>query len=143
MDDSFNLARFVEAQDPIWPGVTAELRAGRKASHWMWFVFPQLSGLGRSARAQFYGVDSAAEARAYAAHPVLGARLREAVRLAMAAPGGAQAIFGAVDAAKLRSCLTLFEAVAPEEPVFAQGLARFFEGERCEITLDRLETGRR
>jgi uncharacterized protein (DUF1810 family) len=137
-EDAFDLARFVEAQEPVWARVTTELRAGRKQTHWMWFVFPQLAGLGRSVRAQFYGLTSLDEARAFAAHPVLGPRLREAIRLAMAAEGDAAMIFGTVDAAKLRSCLTLFRQAAPEDSVFAQGLARFHDGAPCRRTLEML-----
>src|SRR3954454_3991697 len=108
-----DLDRFVAAQAPVYATVLAELRAGRKQSHWMWFVFPQLAGLGRSATALFYGIASADEARAYLAHPLLGARLRECLAALSAHEGGsAEAIFGVVDAMKLRSSITLFEAVA-------------------------------
>jgi uncharacterized protein (DUF1810 family) len=131
-----DLQRFVAAQDPVYGQVCAELAAGRKASHWMWFVFPQLRDLGRSATARFYGLASRAEALAYWQHPVLGARLRQCARLVLAVQGRtAHDIFGSPDDLKLRSCMTLFAAVAPEEPVFAQVLQRFFGGEPDPRTL--------
>lgn len=133
MDD---LQRFVDAQAPVYDDVLAELRAGRKTSHWMWFIFPQLRGLGRSSMAQRYGIASRAEALAYARHPVLGARLRECMSLLQAHPAGsAQEMLGDVDAMKLRSCATLFAAVAPQEPAFRGVLVRFFDGQADERTL--------
>ncbi len=132
------LERFVAAQDRHWPAIRAELAAGRKESHWMWYVFPQLRGLGRSETARFYGIADRAEAEAYLAHPVLGPRLREAAGLLLEAGGDdAAAILGPVDALKLRSSATLFDAVAPGG-VFADVLARFFDGERDPLTLARL-----
>ncbi|HKC28777.1 MAG TPA: DUF1810 domain-containing protein [Jatrophihabitans sp.] len=130
-DDPFQLTRFVEAQNAggTYDRARAELRRGLKTSHWMWFVFPQLAGLGRSSTAQHYGITSLAEARAYLAHPVLGARLRESAALVAAAPPGADAIFGGVDAMKLRSSMTLFRQAAPDEPVFQAVLDRHFGGE--------------
>jgi uncharacterized protein (DUF1810 family) len=138
--DPFDLQRFVAAQQGVHPQVAAELAAGAKASHWMWFVFPQLKSLGRSSTARHYGIASLAEARAYWYHPVLGARLRQCCALLMALPPGRSAlqIFGPVDALKLRSCLTLFERAAPEEPVFAQALQRYCAGERDPATLQLL-----
>lgn len=133
-----DLERFVAAQDRIYPQALAELAAGAKRSHWMWFVFPQLAGLGRSETARFYAIADAVEARAYLAHPLLGPRLREATRAAIAATGSAPAIFGGVDAIKLRSCLTLFAAVAPDPSLFEAGLARFFDGDPDPETLARL-----
>ena len=125
-----DLRRFAAAQDPVYGRVCAELAAGRKTSHWMWFVFPQLRGLGRSDTARFYGLASRDEALAYWQHPVLGARLRHCAKLVLAAKGStAHAIFGSPDDLKLRSCMTLFAAVAPEEPVFARVLQRFYGGE--------------
>jgi len=125
-----DLHRFIAAQDPVYRQVCAELAAGRKTSHWMWFVFPQLHGLGLSATARFYGLASRAEALAYWQHPVLGARLRHCAQLVLDAKGRtAHDIFGSPDDLKLRSCMTLFAAVAPEEPVFAQVLQRFYGGE--------------
>jgi uncharacterized protein (DUF1810 family) len=128
--DLFLLQRFVDAQAPVWDDVLAELRAGHKTTHWMWFVFPQLASLGRSGTAKFYGLSGPDEARAYLAHPVLGRRLVQACRLLLAHPGRtATEIFGKVDAMKLRSCLTLFAAAAPEEGVFRDCLEQFFGGE--------------
>jgi uncharacterized protein (DUF1810 family) len=110
-------------------GVRGELRAGRKRSHWMWFVFPQLKGLGSSAMAQHYGIGSLAEARAYLAHPVLGPRLRECCALMLAVPDrSAHEILGSPDDLKFRSCLTLFALAAPQEALFRDGLARFYGG---------------
>lgn len=122
-----DLSRFLAAQDPVYATVAAELAVGRKATHWMWFIFPQLAGLGRSATARFYGIAGHAEAAAYLAHPLLGARLRECTRLMLTHPAlSAEAILGPVDALKFRSCLTLFAAVAPGEPLFPAALARFY-----------------
>ncbi len=121
--------RFLDAQQGMYDGVKAELGAGRKRGHWMWFVFPQAAGLGRSPTAQYYGITSLAGAAAYAAHPVLGARLRECAGLLLAAPGESAAdIMGQVDAMKLRSSVTLFQAAAPGEAVYGQVLDRFYDG---------------
>ncbi|EFH09584.1 DUF1810 domain-containing protein [Pseudoroseomonas cervicalis] len=126
MSDPFDLDRFLRAQEAVLPQVERELGEGRKRSHWMWFVFPQLRGLGRSETARRYGIGSAAEARAYLAHPLLGARLRHWVALVLAVPGrSAQEIFGSPDDVKFRSCLTLFATVAPQEASFRDALARF------------------
>lgn len=134
--DPYDLRRFVVAQDPVYAQVCAELAAGAKTSHWMWFVFPQLKGLGRSATARHYGIASLDEARAYAAHPLLGARLRQCGALLREVPGrSARQIFGPVDAMKLGSCLTLFERAAPQEPLFAQLLERYCDGQRDAATL--------
>jgi len=136
---TFDLERFVDAQDPVHDRVLAELAAGRKASHWMWFVFPQIAGLGTSAMSQLYAVASLDEARAYLAHPVLGPRLRQCTRLVLAAaPRTATAIFGSVDAAKLRSSMTLFDRAEPGSGLFDAVLAAFFDGEPDPLTLDRL-----
>jgi uncharacterized protein (DUF1810 family) len=135
----FDLQRFVSAQDRVWPDVQAELAAGAKTSHWMWFVFPQLAGLGRSGTARFYGIASLAEARAYWAHPVLGARLKECCGLLTALQGrSALQVFGPIDALKLRSCLTLFERAAPDEPVFGRLLDKYYGGERDAATQQML-----
>ncbi len=133
------LVRFVEAQSNSFATALAELRSGRKQSHWMWYVFPQIAGLGRSPTAIFYAIADAGEARAYLAHPLLGPRLIDAVAAAIAAPGSAEAIFGAVDAMKLRSSLTLFAAVADDPAPFRQGLTRFFGGQDDPATLARLD----
>ncbi|MDE2615219.1 MAG: DUF1810 domain-containing protein [Burkholderiales bacterium] len=136
MPDPHGLQRFVDAQAPLIDDVLAELAAGRKRSHWMWFVFPQLRGLGSSAMADHYGLGSLAEARAYAQHPLLGARLRRSVELLLAVPGAdAEAILGSVDALKLHSCLTLFALAAPGEPLYGRALARFFAGAQDAGTL--------
>src|SRR5262245_11193055 len=138
--DPFDLQRFVAAQEPVYAQVTAELAAGAKTSHWMWFVFPQLKGLGRSSTALHYGIASLDEARAYAQHPLLGARLRQCCQLLMGVQGrSALQIFGSIDALKLRSCLTLFERAAPHEPLFAHLLAKYCGGERDAATLQLLD----
>lgn len=137
--DADDLERYVAAQDDVWPDVLAELAAGDKRSHWMWFVFPQLRGLGHSAMAQHYGLASLAEAQAYARHPVLGPRLVACMRLLDALSGrSALEIFGPVDALKLRSCLTLFERAMPDEPLYARLLDRYAGGERDAATLGML-----
>jgi uncharacterized protein (DUF1810 family) len=130
MADTFHLQRFVDAQAPVFDTVCAELRAAAKRSHWMWFVFPQLRGLGQSQKATYYGLASADEARAYWHHPVLGPRLQQCVALLLAAPAGcsARAMLGSPDDLKLRSCLTLFAEVAPEAPEFTAALQRFHGG---------------
>jgi uncharacterized protein (DUF1810 family) len=131
-----NLARFVSAQEGVYGRALAELRHGRKESHWMWFVFPQIAGLGSSPTARHYAIVSAAEARAFLAHPLLGARLRECTTAILAhRERGAAAIFGAVDAMKLRSSMTLFEAVADDPAPFTETLAAFHGGERDAATL--------
>lgn len=135
----FDLDRFVTAQRPVHALALAELQRGRKESHWMWFVFPQIAGLGRSATAQRYAIADAREARAYLAHPLLGTRLREATRVVLAHRGrDATAIFGTVDAIKFRSSMTLFEAVAADPKPFDEALEAFFGGERDPETLARL-----
>lgn len=135
--DPFDLARFVDAQSPLYDEVRAELAAGSKRSHWMWFVFPQHRALGRSATALHYGIGSADEARAYARHAVLGPRLRECCALLLAAPASRSAhdILGSPDDLKLRSSMTLFAAALPDEPLFARVLDRFYGGARDERTL--------
>jgi uncharacterized protein (DUF1810 family) len=136
MSDPHDLERFVQAQAPVYPQVVDELRAGRKRSHWMWFVFPQLAGLGHSAMAQRYAIASLEEARAYLAHPVLGARLRECSALVLAAPPrDIHRIFGSPDDLKFHSCMTLFQRAAPREAVFGECLARFFAGRPDASTL--------
>lgn len=140
MSSDSDLARFVEAQDPVYGDVRAELQAGRKTTHWMWFVFPQLRGLGHSATARFFGIDWAAEATAYLQHPVLGARLRECVELVLGVTGRtALEIFGSTDAMKFRSSMTLFAAVAPGEPLFQRALDRYFDGEPDPLTTAQLQ----
>jgi Uncharacterized conserved protein, COG5579 len=134
----FDLNRFVRAQDPVYRDVQAELARGRKQTHWMWFIFPQVAGLGFSAMSQRYAIGSRSEAKAYLAHPVLGARLIECTRLVLAVQGRTiNAILGAPDDAKFRSSMTLFSAVS-DEPVFDQAIARYFAGERDGVTLEIL-----
>ena len=126
---AYDLKRFVVAQHGVYDDVVAELRAGRKTSHWMWFVFPQVAGLGRSGMSQQYAIRSLDEARAYLAHPVLGPRLRECAGLVLATPArSAEDIFGGIDAVKLRSSMTLFHRADPGEPVFVEVLERFYGG---------------
>jgi uncharacterized protein (DUF1810 family) len=134
-----SLERFVTAQAQIYPRVLAELQAGRKQSHWMWFIFPQIAGLSGSYRGQLYAIQSSAEAQKYLAHPVLGARLRECCEAVMAVGGKtAHQIFGSPDDLKFRSCLTLFAQVAPDEPLFADLLDKYFDGEADELPLQKL-----
>ena len=129
MRDAHDLERFVEAQERMYQRALAELRRGRKTSHWMWFVFPQFAGLGFSAMSERYAIRSLAEARAYLAHPVLGARLLEcSAAVAESEATTAEQIFGGVDAMKLRSSMTLFARAAPDESVFTRVLQRFFDG---------------
>jgi uncharacterized protein (DUF1810 family) len=141
MDDPYRLERFVRAQDSggTYQEAVAELRAGRKASHWMWFIFPQVAGLGFTAMSQRYAISGLAEAQAYLDHPVLGPRLSECARIVAGTDGStADDIFGPVDAMKLRSSMTLFAAAAHEEPVFQEVLAKYFGGVPDEATLARL-----
>jgi uncharacterized protein (DUF1810 family) len=126
-----DLQRFVGAQEGSFEDALGEIRGGRKLGHWMWFVFPQLAGLGRSETSRYYAIASLDEARAYLAHPLLGARLREAAVATLRAPQGrsAGAILGEIDAVKLRSSMTLFAMAAPDEPIFREVLERFFRGQ--------------
>jgi uncharacterized protein (DUF1810 family) len=134
----FDLERFVTAQRGTYDSALAELRAGRKRGHWMWFVFPQIAGLGFSSTAQHYAISGLDEARAYLAHPVLGPRLVEAARALLGLPGADPvAVLGSVDALKLRSSMTLF-AQASDEPVFRQVLDKFYDGSEDDATLTRL-----
>lgn len=138
-DDPFDLCRFVEAQADSLATALAELRAGRKRSHWIWYVFPQIAGLGSSPMARRYAIASLDEARAYLAHPVLGPRLRECTQAALAgATGSAHDLFGSPDDLKFRSSMTLFAAAAPGDPLFERALDRFYDGGRDERTLATL-----
>ncbi|MEZ5666447.1 MAG: DUF1810 domain-containing protein [Alphaproteobacteria bacterium] len=133
--DRFDLQRFVDAQAPVWDRVLAELGAGRKTSHWMWFVFPQIAGLGRSPTAQRYALSGRDEARAYLAHPVLGPRLHRCVALLLAVEGrSAHAILGSPDDIKLRSSMTLFAAGADDPTPFRAVLERYYAGEADPLT---------
>jgi len=135
-----NLQRFVDAQTPVISTVMAELAAGEKRTHWMWFVFPQLAALGRSGTAKFYGLADLDEAHAYLAHPVLGERLRACTRAVLAHRGeSAHAIFGTPDDLKFRSCMTLFGLAAPDEPLFGEALAAFYGGEADATTVGNLD----
>ena len=159
MDDAYDLARFISAQQGVYARVLEELAAGRKSSHWMWFIFPQLQGLGSSATARHYAIRSLAEARAYLAHPLLGARLRECTALVNGLEGTtAQAVFGYPDYLKFRSCMTLFAHAAGEggagpdsgaagppvaaERPFATALRRYFAGEGDTFTRGQLTASR-
>ncbi|MGI3900999.1 MAG: DUF1810 domain-containing protein [Janthinobacterium lividum] len=139
MDDPHHLQRFVDAQAPVFEAVMAELSSGRKRNHWMWFVFPQIAGLGFSPMAQRYALKSLAEAKAYLAHPLLGDRLRRCTDLLLALEGkGITAILGSPDDMKFRSCMTLFGRAAPDEPRFRLALERYFAGVPDPATLERL-----
>lgn len=142
-DDPFKLHRFVDAQNAVIEEAICELRAGRKRGHWMWFVFPQIVGLGFSPMATAYGISSLAEARAYLRHPLLGCRLRECVRLVVASGCPIAEIFGCPDHLKFRSCLTLFAAAVPDEPLFSNALESCCEGEADPLTLERLSPSSR
>ncbi len=136
MDDPFRLRRFVDAQAPVYERVCEELRQGRKQSHWMWFIFPQIRGLGRSETAEEFAISSLDEAQAYLRHPVLGARLRECVGLVNAVEGrAAERIFGYPDYLKFRSSMTLFARAAPDETIFEEALRKYFDREPDDLTL--------
>ncbi len=140
-EDTFDLRRFVAAQDSggTYERAAAELRGGRKTGHWMWFVFPQIAGLGYSPTSRTYAITSLAEARAYLAHPVLGARLIECATILLGLPGRtAEQVFGEVDAMKLHSSATLFMRAAPGEPVFRRVLDRYFGGVPDSATDERV-----
>jgi uncharacterized protein (DUF1810 family) len=137
--DPFDLQRFEKAQADVYPDVVAELGSGAKRTHWMWFVFPQLRGLGRSATAKYYGIGSRGEAVAYLAHPSLGVRLRECARLVTAVDGrSAEQIMGHVDAVKLKSSMTLFAAVSEGDRDFVDVLDKFYDGEQDSATIGLL-----
>ncbi len=138
-DDPFDLQRFVDAQTPVYDRVLLELREGRKRAHWMWFIFPQIAGLGSSPMAQRYAIASRAEAAAYLAHPVLGSRLRECTRLVAATEGRSiHDILGSPDDMKFYSSMTLFAEAAPADAAFRAALDKYFGGEPDPATLARL-----
>lgn len=140
--DPFDLQRFVDAQEPVYDDVVGELRAGRKRSHWMWFVFPQIRGLGGSPTALRYGIASLEEARAYLEHEVLGPRLRECARLVNEVQGRSAAdIFGSPDDLKLRSSMTLFARATDDNGDFVAVLDKYYDGRQEELTLARLARG--
>ncbi len=139
MSDIHDLQRFMEAQAPVYPRVVSELRAGRKQSHWMWFIFPQIEGLGFSAMAQRYAIGSRAEAVAYLNHPVLGPRLRECTRLVNAVDGkDIYAILGSPDDMKFKSSMTLFAKVTADNADFVAALHKYYDGEFDAATIARL-----
>ena len=141
MTDTFDLSRFVDAQATAYSTALAELRAGHKRTHWIWFVFPQLKGLGRSTTADHYGLSGLEEARAYLAHPLLGERLREATTAMLVHElQSASVVLGELDAMKFRSCMTLFSRVEPSESLFGAALERFFNGEADARTLELLKS---
>jgi uncharacterized protein (DUF1810 family) len=139
MNTDYDLDRFVRAQDPVLAAVRSELRAGRKQSHWMWFIFPQVAGLGRSDLAQKYAINSSDEAAAYLAHPVLGAHLRECAALVLAIEDkDIGEIFGSPDDRKFQSSMTLFADIAPDEAVFQACLDKYFDGRSDPATMEFL-----
>ena len=139
MTDLHNLNRFVTAQDGVYSRVIAELIEGRKTGHWIWFIFPQLAGLGHSPISQRYALASIEEARAYNAHPVLGPRLAECTNLVLATKDrSVEQIFGQLDALKFRSCMTLFSVADPENEIFQKAVDRCFEGQPDTLTLKAL-----
>ncbi|XOF32482.1 MAG: DUF1810 domain-containing protein [Candidatus Electrothrix sp. YB6] len=141
--DPFDLQRFVRAQNSVWRQVVRELRQGRKQTHWMWFVFPQVQGLGRSAVAEQYAIRSMEEAEAYLAHTVLGSRLQECVQLTLAVKGrSAGELFGYPDELKFRSCLTLFRETVGENSLFTHALDRYFSGRGDWLTVDIIKRWR-
>lgn len=136
---TYDLDRFLVEQQYVYESVLAELRRGLKTGHWIWFIFPQIAGLGHSAMSQRFAIGSLDEARAYLAHPILGVRLRECSELVLETRGRtAEQIFGSIDAMKLRSCMTLFHRAGPGETVFAQVLDRYYGGVADEATDARL-----
>jgi uncharacterized protein (DUF1810 family) len=140
MDDPYDLQRFLAAQREVYPQALREMRNGHKTSHWMWFVFPQIRGLGASETSRRFGISGSNEALAYLAHPTLGSRLIEIAEAALASGvSSAHDVFGFPDDMKLKSCATLFAAVTPPGSVFDRLLARFFDGERDERTLHLLD----
>lgn len=139
MTDEYNLLRFLEAQDHVYDAVLDELRAGRKSSHWMWYIFPQITGLGHSGTAQRFAIASLEEAKAYLQHHILGPRLRECTQLVLNVDGrSAEQIFGYPDQLKFRSCLTLFINATTENKVFKDTLLKYFDGKPDTVTLDIL-----
>lgn len=139
MNDPYDLQRFVRAQDTNFESARDELRRGRKTSHWMWYVFPQIEGLGHSAMSQTFAIISKAEALAYLAHPVLGARLTECTNIVNALEGrSASQIFGSPDDMKFRSSMTLFHGVSPETDMFKEALVKYFGGKADPRTLERM-----
>jgi len=139
MDDPYNLQRFVDAQQPVFSGVIEELKHGSKRGHWMWFIFPQLKNLGRTAQSNFFGIASLQEAAAYLQHSVLGPRLKQCTQLVNAVEGrSAEDIFGQIDAMKFRSSMTLFAQATPDNQIFIDALQKYFAGEFDPLTIEYL-----
>ena len=139
MTVEYNLHRFLDAQERVYDTVLDELRTGRKSSHWIWFLFPQIAGLGRSGMAQQFAIGSLGEAKAYLQHPLLGFRLRECTQLVLDVNGrNAEEIFGYPDNLKFRSCMTLFLAAATDNTIFKDALLKYFDGKPDQLTLDLL-----
>jgi uncharacterized protein (DUF1810 family) len=137
--DRYDLERFVRAQGPVFQNVLSELQAGMKTTHWMWFIFPQIRGLGRSPTAIEYAISSIDEAKAYLQHPVLGPRLKQCTRLVLEVEGrSAEEIFGPPDDMKFRSCMTLFAKALPDDDIFTKALQKYFDGSPDPLTLDRI-----
>ena len=135
-----SLERFVEIQELMFGRALSEIKNGRKTTHWIWFIFPQLKGLGTSLKAQYFGIDNFEEAKAYIQHPVLAKNLRSLAATLLALEGySANDIFSEVDSMKVRSSMTLFDAVSPND-VFADVLDKYYDGSRCELTLEKLNT---
>jgi uncharacterized protein (DUF1810 family) len=139
MEDRYNLQRFLSVQDPGYADVCAELRSGTKRGHWMWYIFPQIEGLGRSEMSRRFAISSHNEAEAYLAHPVLGPRLRECTQLVMnGQQNSIEKLFGSPDNLKFHSCMTLFASVDPDEQLFVEALEKFFKGKFDPMTLKQL-----
>ena len=139
LDDRFNLQRFLTAQDPVFETVRTELREARKRTHWMWFIFPQINGLGRSPTSKYFALSSKEEAQAYLSHPILGPRLMECTRLIAQIEGRTIGeILGSPDDLKFKSSMTLFAAATPDNRIFLAALEKYFAGENDEATLSRL-----
>ncbi len=140
MDDPYNLQRFVDAQDPVYDQVRSELKEGHKRSHWMWFVFPQIEGLGHTSLARKFAISSLDEATAYLKHPITGPRLIECTQLVINTTGRTiEQIFGYPDDLKFRSAMTLFARAATEESIFEDALRKYFKGDHDRLTIERLE----
>jgi uncharacterized protein (DUF1810 family) len=141
MTEPYGLQRFVDAQDSVYERVCAELRSGYKREHWIWFIFPQMKGLGHSAQSRMFGISSKVEAEAYQQHPVLGPRLRECTSLVLAIQGRSiTEILGEIDALKFRSSMTLFAHATPDNQIFKDALEKYFEGEFDDLTLEKLQS---
>jgi uncharacterized protein (DUF1810 family) len=140
VSDPHNLSRFIDAQAGVYSGAVEELKRGTKTGHWIWFIFPQIEGLGHSGMSRRFSISSIDEAKAYSEHPILGSRLIECIELVMAVEGkSAEQIFGHIDALKFRSCLTLFAIARNDETLYQQALDKYFDGARDPLTMQALE----